>query len=300
MKENSNQNIILVAGGSGFIGKKVVSQLEKTAEVRILSRQKNTGRKNYFYWNPDNQEIDLEALKNVTHIINLCGAGIADKRWTKTRIQELFDSRTVPAKFLASKVENLISLKQYISASGVNCYNLANSEKLYTEKDELGKDLVSEIVEKWEEGADLFEKKCIVLKFRIGFVISDKGGAVEKMEQTIKMGIGSALGSGKQNIPWIHLDDLVSLFNFAIENNLSGVYHAIAENNSNEEMTIALAEKHGKRIFMPKVPAFMLKLILGKLSVLVLEGIKASNQKILATGFKFQFTNLKMCFSKNK
>jgi uncharacterized protein (TIGR01777 family) len=292
-----DKKIILIAGATGFIGKKLIDKLSNSAEVRILTRQKEKLNSAYYYWEPYKNEIDLAVFEGVTHIVNLCGAGIADKRWTKSRKKELEDSRIIPTQFLYSKKEFFPQLKQYISASGINCYDSKDNNKIFTENDNLANDFVSQLVQKWENSAAIFSEICPVLKLRISFVISDQGGALKKLEQPIKMGFGAVIGSGKQAIPWIHLDDLVSLFEFGIENKLEGIYHANASNTTNEDITLALAKKLKKKIWLPKIPAFAMKIILGELSFLVLEGIQASNKKILDEGFDFKYKTLETCLS---
>lgn len=291
-----DSNIILIAGGTGLIGKELSSLLKQHFTVRILTRDKSKCDANYFYWNPDLREIDEKALFGVTHVINLCGAGIADQRWTAKRKKELYDSRIIPAEFLFSKRELLPDLKHYISASGVNCFDIEQRTKTFTEEDEIAQDFVSQLVKKWEEAADLFQEKCLVSKIRISFVISPKGGGISKIEKPIKMGFGSVLASGNQAMPWIYIDDLSRIFLHVIENKLDGVYHACSGNTTNKELTLVLAKKNHKRIFLPKVPAFVLKLILGELAILVCEGVRISSQKISDTGFEFKFKNLEDCF----
>jgi uncharacterized protein (TIGR01777 family) len=290
------KRIILLAGATGFIGKELIKVLQKNNEIRILTRHKDSMEQNYFYWNPDKNEVDTKAFEGVTHIINLCGAGIADKNWTSSRKKELELSRTLPASFLFAHRNLMPELKQYISASGINCYDFNNESKIYDEEDPIASDFVSTLVKKWEESADQFSSICPVLKLRISFVISDLGGAVKKLEAPIKMGFGAAIGTGKQAIPWIHLQDLCSLFEFGVENKLEGVYNANAGNSDNKEMTVLIAKKLKKRLWLPNIPAFVMKLILGELSVLVLKGIKASNQKIVAKGFKFKYSKIEACF----
>jgi uncharacterized protein (TIGR01777 family) len=284
------KRIILLAGATGFIGKELIKVLQKNNEIRVLTRQKEKLKENFFYWNPDNGEVDKKAFEGVTHLINLCGAGIADKNWSTSRKKELELSRTVPAKFLLANKELMPDLKQYISASGINCYDFNNETKIYQEEDPLATDFVSTLVKKWEESADQFKSICPVLKLRISFVISELGGAVKKLEAPIKMGFGAAIGTGKQAIPWIHLEDLCALFEFGIDKQLAGVYNANAGNSDNQEMTVLIAKKLNKRLWLPNIPAFVMKLILGELSVLVLKGIKASNQKLVAEGFKFNYS----------
>lgn len=283
-----NKEQILIAGGSGFIGSKLIKQLSVNYDINVLTRnRKHLTQKGYFYWSPEENEIDLRALKDVSIVINLCGAGIADKRWTSSRRKELIESRVTPAEFLHKHMKSMYKLKQYISASGVNCYPIG-STKQYTEEDAFGCDFVSQLVKKWEEGADLFQQNCKTVKLRIGFVIALGEGGLKKMETPIKFGIGSVLGSGKQAIPWIHIDDLVSLFEFSIVHNLEGTFNAIAGNTTNEDLTYALAKKLKRKIFLPKTPGFLVYLIFGKMSAILLKGIHASNEKIKKAGFTFK------------
>lgn len=283
---------ILIAGGSGFIGHKLMNLLNQHHQVSVLTRNKAyLTKKGYFYWSPEDNEIDLRALKDVTVVINLCGAGIADKRWTNTRKKELIDSRVYPAAFLFKHMKSMYKLKQYISASGVNCYPVG-PDKIYTEEEAYGTDFVSKIVQKWEEGADLFQHNCKVVKLRIGFVLSVGEGGLKKMGTPIKFGVGSVLGSGKQAIAWIHIDDLVRLFEFAIEKELAGSFNAVAGNTTNEALTYTLAKKLKRKIILPKTPGFIIYLLFGKMASLLLTGIKASNEKIKKEGFVFERTEL--------
>lgn len=279
---------ILIAGGSGFIGHKLKEKLSQTHLVSVLTRTKTlTSKKGYFYWNPEENEIDLRALQDVTVVINLCGAGIADKRWTRSRKKELISSRTLPAEFLFKHMKSMYKLKQYISASGVNCYPLG-SDKQYREEEAYGSDFVSQLVKQWETGADLFQNNCKLVKLRIGFVFSLGEGGLKKMETPIKLGLGAVLGSGKQTLSWIHIDDLVRLIDFTISKKLEGMYNAVAGNTTNEALTQMLAKKFNRTIFLPKIPVFILYLIFGKMASLLVTGIKASNEKIKKEGFVFE------------
>jgi len=287
------KQIILLAGGTGMIGKQMQVFLQKQGhEVRILSRKPSDLSKNIFHWQPTKDEIDVAALIGVTTIINLSGAGIADKKWSSERKREIIDSRVQPTIFLASLTPKMPDLKQYISASGINCYGYENHAKVYQENDPFGKDFLSQVVEKWEQAADSFSACCVVSKIRISVVLTAEGGALETIAKPIKMGLTSALGSGKQWMPWIHIDDLVSLYNFVMENRLEGSFNANAKNVNNLAFTDTLAKKLHKKRWLPNVPAFMLKTILGEMSTVVLEGVNASNEKVKKAGFAFQYENL--------
>ena len=277
---------IMIAGGTGLIGKALEKKLlEIGYSVRILTR--NPTANNHYFWNPSLNEIDESSLSEVNVVINLSGAGIADKRWNKGRKDVLASSRIGTNEFLASKISKMPLLEQFISSSGINCYPLVNTSKIYTERDDFGTDYLSQLVKRWEESADLFLSKCPVAKIRTAVVLSPNGGALSKMLPAIKMGIGSPLGSGNQAMAWIHIDDLVALFVFAIENQLTGPFNAVTACTSNKNFMKALAKQYKKPFWFPNVPSFVLKLIFGEMSTVLLDGVQVSNQKITDLGFKF-------------
>ncbi|MFO7672709.1 MAG: TIGR01777 family oxidoreductase, partial [Lutibacter sp.] len=228
---------------------------------------------------------------------HLAVEGIAEKRCTKERKHLLISSRVDSANLLFEKVKELHpNLKGFISASGIGYYGAITSEKIYNENDAAGRDFVSAICKVWEKAANQFNKiniRTVIL--RTGVVLSKEGGALEKLSQPIKMGVGAALGSGEQYIPWIHLEDLCKMYLFAIENEeFKGIYNAVApEHLTNKSLTKIIANKLKKPLWLPNIPAFVMKLILGKMAVIILEGSRVSSEKIMATGFKFNYPNIK-------
>lgn len=286
---------VLIAGGTGHLGRNIEKELIlKGYKVLILTRKPT--KENHIFWNPSENKIDTEKLSEVEIIINLAGENIGEKKWSNERIKALFLSRINPAVILYENRTSFPKLKQYISASGVNCYGYEPLTKIYEENDVYGTDTLSQIVEKWEEAADLFLDKYIVTKMRTAVVLDAKEGAFQKIAQPIKMGIGSPLGSGEQYISWVHIDDLVASYLFAIENEIEGTYNIVGGNDSNKAFGKTLAKKLKKGFWFPKVPAFVLKFILGKMSVLVLKGVQVSNKKITEKGFKFKFDSLEKVF----
>ncbi|MDH4471517.1 MAG: TIGR01777 family oxidoreductase [Fluviicola sp.] len=280
---------ILIAGGTGLIGKQLSAYWQQHGHtVRLLTRQASNPETGRYHWNPQTSEMDATALEGVTVLVNLCGAGIADKRWTKTRIKELFDSRVETTACLWQHAQASPTLKHYISASGAVCYGFEDDTKTYVETDPFGSDLLSEITREWEAAADRFSEKCPVTKIRISVVIAGEGGAIPTIAKPIRMGFGAILGSGTQAVPWIHIHDLVRVFDWTLINNLSGVYHANAGNTDNATLTRAIATALGKKIWLPKAPSFVMKLVLGSLSVMVLKGVKVSNGKLVSSGFLFE------------
>lgn len=287
------KQVVLIAGGTGLIGKALSAKLRDLGhEVRILSRRPSDHSKQLFHWDPAKKEIDAAALPGVSTIINLSGAGIADKRWTEKRKKELLNSRVQPALFLASLKARMPELRQYISSSGVNAYGYDHPEKVYTEDDAFGKDFLSQIVQKWEEAADTFQPFCTVAKIRTSPVLAAKGSMLQTMEKPVKAHFAAALGSGKQWMPWIHIDDQVGIFIFAMEKRLAGSFHAVAQTTTNKAFTATLARQLHRKLWLPDVPAFLLKIALGEMASMVLEGVNVSSRKIREAGYQFKFDRL--------
>lgn len=285
-------SVILIAGGSGLLGSKIQQVLLSAGhEVRVLSR--NPKRQEEYRWNPDKKEIDFAALDKIDVLINLCGEGIADKRWSAKRKKALHDSRIKTTQFLYTYLDQMPQLKTYISASGITCYGFDEKKVPYSETDPFGKDYISSLVQEWEEAADLFQKQCRVVKMRISIVLTKEGGALPKLTKPIMLGFGSALGNGRQIMPWVHIDDLANAFCFVVEQDLNGAYNLVSGNTTNLEITQAIADQLNKKLWLPNVPGFVLRLILGEMSTILLQGVACSNQKLLETGFEFKTSELK-------
>ncbi len=281
---------VLLTGGSGLIGSALNKYLTaKGMEVAILSRKKDLKTKS-FHWAPAQNKMDPEALKWADAVIHLAGAGIVDKKWTSERKKVLIDSRVNSAQLIHKSLqENNLSINSFISASGIGYYGAETKEHIYTEKDAPSAHFISEICIKWEEAANQFKELNIPTTIiRTGVVLTLSGGALEKIAKPIKLGIGSPLGTGKQYVPWIHIDDLCAIFYEALTNKEleNETYNAVApEGISNKDLTHTIAETIGKKIWAPAVPSFILKIILGTRGDLVLKGSRVSCDKIEKTGF---------------
>lgn len=285
--------VILIAGGTGLIGSALTDFWTDIGhEVRILTRKPTNVSKGLYNWNFHAKTIDEKALANVDVIVNLTGAGIADKKWTTSRKAELISSRVEAAHLFAKYGDRMPTLKHYISASGINCYGYEQPERMHKETDSFGTDFLSTVVQKWEAAADTLEQYAPVTKLRIAVVLTPKGGALPRIAKTVKNYIGSALGSGKQAMPWISLHDLVRVFDHVIEKQMTGPINTVAANPSNAEFTKELAIALKKPLFLPNVPSFVLKTILGEMSTVVLDGVKGDNSKLVESGFQFDFPTL--------
>jgi len=271
---------ILISGGSGLVGKHLYWKLiNKGYSVAVLSRTKikNADVKTY-YWDLEKNEIEKEAIETADYIIHLAGANIGEKRWTKKRKKIILESRVKTAQLIFNAVkENKKKLTAYISASAVGYYGAITSENIFTEDDLSYPDFLGETCRKWEEAADNFETLGIrTVKIRTGLVLAKNKGSLSKIAKPVKLGIGSALGNGRQFIPWIHIDDLCNIYIKAIEDNaISGVYNAVAtEHITNTAFTKTLAHILNKPFFFPNIPSFVLKLIYGKMAEILLKGSK--------------------------
>lgn len=290
--------IILISGGTGLVGKALTKRLlSEGHEVRVLSRNpQSSSQLKSFYWNVEKNEIDEKAFDGVEHILHLAGSGIADKRWTDARKQDIIDSRVNSMKLITEVVKKKnIQLKSFVGASAIGIYGMTTSEKIFTETDKGANDFLTQSCGQWENSYQqiqaLSNKNCII---RIGVVLSKDGGALKRLLPIFQLGLGSAVGSGKQYMPWIHIDDLVSVFHEALFNpNYNEIYNAVsAEKTTSNSFSKQLATSLSKPFFFPNVPAFVLKLVFGEMANVLLEGSRVSNKKLVDTGFQFKYHTL--------
>ncbi|MNS58068.1 Epimerase family protein [compost metagenome] len=289
---------ILITGGSGLVGKRLTTILqEKGYNVGWLSRSDSAmeGNIKVFNWDIPKEIIDEAAIEFADVIISLAGAGIADKHWSDKRKEEIIHSRVDGINLLYSKVKNSAKkLDCFVSASAVGYYGDRDNE-LLNESAPPTNEFLSLCCQKWERAADKFNQLSIrTVKIRTGMVLDKNEGALPQITKPIKLGLGAALGTGKQWISWIHIDDLCRLYITAFENNtMIGVYNACSPLPvTNTEFTKTVAATLKKKLWLPNVPAFALKLVLGEMSKIVLDSTKCSANKTIQTGFKFEYGEL--------
>ncbi|MFV8269668.1 TIGR01777 family oxidoreductase [Flavobacterium sp. GT2N3] len=294
MKKN-----VLISGGSGFIGSHLTDLLiAKGYSVSILSRSEKQNKEDMFYykWDVANQTIDPNAVLNADYIIHLAGENIAEKRWTLKRKTEIIDSREKSTQLLYSVLKkNNKKLEAFISASAVGIYGAINGEEICSESSPYANDFLGNTCQKWEDSIRFIENLNIrTVKIRTGLVLGKNDGFLKKLIPLFKIRLGSALGSGRQYMPWIHIDDLCNIYFQAMVNpNMEGAYNAaVADNTTNTIFSKALARIFGYAIWLPNVPAFVLKMVMGEMAVIALTGRRVSADKIEQTGFQFKFKNL--------
>jgi len=291
---------ILLTGGTGLVGRALSELLvEKGYQVIILTRKIPAGSVptgvRYARWDLESRHIDPWAIGEADAIIHLAGAGVVDKKWSPGYKAEIARSRTASAALLLDKLKEFQHrVKCFISASAIGYYGKDRSPVVSFEENSIASaDFLGSICKQWEASVDPAEQLGIrLVKLRIGIVLSDRGGAMAEFMKPLRFRIAAVLGSGKQVISWIHIEDLCRLFIYALEQEkLSGTFNAVSPFPvSNKELTITLAkEMHGKNFIAAHVPAFALRLYMGERSIEVLKSATVSAAKISRAGFPFRY-----------
>jgi uncharacterized protein len=291
------QNIILLAGGSGLIGRALAEKLRASGRrVRTLSRARvSDDEPDRFFWDPERDFLNPEALRGVSVIINLAGANIGEKKWSARRKEEIIASRVKShAAFARRFEEEKLKPALYISASAIGYYGARGAETL-TEDSAQGRGFLAETTAEWEKAAartEAYAERAV--RLRIGVVLARTGGALEKMALPVRMYAGAPLGDGRQYMSWIHIDDLCAMIQTAIaDETWRGIYNAVAPQAvTNLEMTQAIARTLHRPLFLPAVPAGALQLMLGEMAALVLDSARVSPARALEANFSFQFPHV--------
>jgi len=290
---------ILIAGATGFVGKALVNHLVTAGyQLNVLSREQRASKPNvaYFEWDTDKGLIDQKAFDGVSILINLSGANIAQTRWTKKRKRKLLESRTksIDLLFHTTKALNH-KLDYFISSSAVGYYGAITTEDTLTEYANKGEDFIAFICNRWENSARQFEQLGVpTLILRKGVVLGKHGGMQKKLTPLANLGLSVSLGSGRHYLPWIDIRDLVRWYEFLIKSTpIDGVFNTVAsEHITSNTFSKTLLKSLGKTSYLPNAPAFLIRLALGEMASMLLEGTRVSNQKLRATGFEFHYDTL--------
>lgn len=290
---------ILITGATGLIGQEIIKLcLQQNIQVHYLtssiSKINLSERTKGFYWNPELQEIDSNCFKGVDAIIHLAGSTVS-KRWTPNYKKEILASRKITTQLLFKTLKSIKHhVKHIVSASAIGIYPNSLTNYYDETNKSISNSFLGSVVNTWEQELNAFSKTDIIIsKIRIGLVLSNKGGALLEITKPIKFGVGAAFGSGKQWQSWIHITDLAQLFLYVINNKLEGVFNGVAPNPvSNQEFTKAVANTLGKALFLPNIPKFFMKLILGEMHILLFESQRVCCKKIEDLGFEFEYHHL--------
>ena len=290
---------VLIAGGSGMVGKRLKKMLELNGyQVFSLTRQQDLAAQDvsYLYWNIEEGFIDPLAL-SCDHVINLSGAGIADQKWTPQRKELLIKSRTESTKFLIDQLSKRpVKLQNFISASAIGYYGNTGDKVCDEGCPPITNDFLSIICQKWEAAAkpalSITENFTIL---RISTVLSRNGGALSKMDKTIPFGIANYLGNGRQYLSWIHIDDLCRMFIHCLETpQKDSLYNAVApEVLTNFHFTKVLRDVINPYAFLLPAPQKALRLLLGEMADVVLNSSRIYSQRIRNNGFSFDYAELR-------
>jgi len=294
---------VLITGGTGMVGTSLTQLLlSKGYQVIVLTRQprvSNVPNLTYAVWDIDKGYIDPSAIHNADTIVHLAGAGVADKRWSKKRKQEILDSRVLSGALLVKYlIENSHQVKTLVAASAIGWYGPDTAQSLmngFVETDPVDGAYLGVTCKSWEESVKPIEALGIrLVTLRIGIVLNKKGGALAEFIKPAQFGMATIFGNGKQMVSWIHHHDLCKMMIHGIETaSIKGVYNAVSPDPiSNKDLIIAIAKKL-RSFYLPiPVPAFVLKIMLGEMSIEILKSAKVSSKKIQGAGFNFDYPTL--------
>ena len=286
---------IVLAGGSGFLGRALRERLRRDGhDVLVFTRQPRPGHNDEVAWTPDGKIGPWAAsLSGADAVVNLAGEGIADKRWNDARKRALRDSRVLPTRSLVGAIQQMATPPTvFVNGSAVGYYG-PRGDEVVTESTPPGSDFLSDLCVAWEREAEQASTKTRVVAVRTGLVLHPDGGALGGMLTPFRLGIGGPLGSGDQFMPWIHLDDWVSLVVWLMASaDARGAFNATAPVPvTNRDFTRALGRALHRPAFMP-VPAFALRLLLGEFADSLLTGQRAIPARAQEQGFAFRFMSI--------
>lgn len=284
---------VLITGGSGLIGRRLTGFLqERGYRVSWLVRSNASQPVPAYRWSPEKSFIDESALQGQDVLIHLAGENVGKGRWTAKRKKQILESRTKGTELLTTTLARLKHpIKTVICASAIGFYGDGDAHE-FTEASVRGNGFLAEVTGKWEAAAQLFQRDGVrLVTLRIGVVLSKDGGAVPQLALPIRFFIGAPIGSGRQMLSWIHIEDLCRMFEKAIsDESMHGVYNAVASYPVDNATITRLMARHLHRpLLLPAVPVFAIRLLLGEMAAMVTGGARVSSEKIRQAGFNFLF-----------
>ncbi|RFS24492.1 TIGR01777 family protein [Chitinophaga silvatica] len=291
---------VAITGGTGLIGSALTAWLvERGYKVIILTRKPEAGTNKavtYAHWDIKTQTIDKMAIQEADYIVHLAGANVGEKRWTTARKQEIVESRTQSSELIYTALKTFPNkVKKVISASATGYYG-EYKDHSFVETDPPATDYLGTTTALWEQHISKvtsLDKKLVIL--RTGITLSREGGALKEFYKPLKFGFATVLGSGEQFVPWIHIHDLVRLyFSAIVDDNMEGIFNAVSPNPvTNKELILTMARiVKGKSFMTTYVPTFVLRTMLGEMSIEVLKSVKASPEKVQKAGFQFSYPTI--------
>ena len=289
------KEVVLITGVNGMLAKALALEFDGEYTLKFLTRE--VKQENAYRWDINLGYIDPEGLKDVNHIIHLAGSPIAEKRWTPERKREIKKSRVGGAQLMLDELQkNNQKIDSFISASAIGYYGATTTNHIFTEDSPNADDFLGEVCREWERVAHSFKSNHVANKIdvvRFGIVLDRDRGALKKIAAPIRFGLGSGVGTGKQWVPWIHIADLCGMLKFVMTQNEGGTYNAVApEHVTNNAFTHEVAAVLKRKVVLPNIPAFFIRLLFGEMAVVLLTGSRVSSTKITERGFGFKYAKL--------
>ena len=295
----TKSKVVVLTGGTGFIGTALtVELLKKGYRVRILTRDASRFNNSkdfpveYFSWNPTAEEAPLDAFENAWGVVHLAGEAVAGSRWTSQRKKDILESRSIGTVNLVSALNRLQNKPSVlVGTSAIGYFGDRKNEHL-DEFSQVGRGFLPDVCKIWEEETRKIKDIRLAI-IRVGIVLGTDSGALKQMLPIFRVGLGGPLGNGSQWMSWIHLEDLVQMYIFALEGkNVEGVLNGVApEAVQNKEFTKALSRALGRPAFFP-APSIGIKLAFGEMSSIILSSQKVFPKKALEFGFRFKFSKI--------
>ncbi len=292
---------IAVTGSTGLVGESVVSYFRSagcqvTRLVRPGKGMSLAGDGDVIAWDPVSKKMDASLLEGYDAVIHLAGANIAQQRWTLSYKKLILSSRVEGTQFLGEVISDLRNPPRVLlSTSAIGYYGDITPPTCVDESSNMGIGFLAEVCEQWEKAAQSAQRKGVrVVRTRFGVVLSRKGGALAKMLPVFQVGLGGKLGSGRQMISWIALEEIPRIMEHLIhKEDISGPVNVVTPNPvSNEGFTKVLAGCLNRKAILP-VPSFMIRWLLGEMGqALLLDGAAVLPKRLMESGYTFRFAYL--------
>lgn len=286
---------ILISGASGLVGKHLIPELKSKGHQVLRLVRKTPVSPDEVLWDAEKGILaeELPKIENIDAVVHLAGDNVAEGYWNDEKKLKIKDSRVIGTRVLVDSLKSLVlPPKIFVSASAIGFYG-DRGDEILTENSPAGKGFFPDVCTAWEAEVKKAEEFARTVYLRIGVVVAKDGGALEKMLTPFKLGAGGVIGSGKQWMPWIAIDDVVGIILFALESHISGALNATAPNPvTNHDFTKTLGRVLGRPTFVP-VPEFAIKLMFGEMGeTLLLQGCRVIPRRLEDAGYKFKFTDL--------